>query len=155
VVLYLLEEKRLSPLEVGELINRQAGLLGISDTSADMHDLLSREANDQRAAETVALFCYQAKKFLGTLAAALGGARHAHLHRRSRGACRVSAMAYLRGPGIPRTELDESHNANHAPVVSREGGPVTLRMMPTHANLIIAREHLVTRRAHDAGRSVT
>src|SRR3712207_7927224 len=73
VLLYLLEEKELSPPEVGELINRQAGLLGISETSPDMRDLLSREASDPRAAEAVALFCYGAKKFLGALAAVLGG----------------------------------------------------------------------------------
>ena len=73
VLLYLLEETRLSPLQMGELINRGAGLLGLSGTSADMRDLLSREESDPRAAEAVALFCYQAKKFLGALAAALGG----------------------------------------------------------------------------------
>jgi acetate kinase len=72
VLLYLLEEKELSPTEVSDLVNKQAGLLGVSGTSADMRDLLEREADDPRAAEAVAIFCYQAKKFLGALAAALG-----------------------------------------------------------------------------------
>ena len=49
------------------------GLLGISETSSDMRDLLTREAEDIRAAEAVALFCYQAKKWIGSFAAALGG----------------------------------------------------------------------------------
>lgn len=139
VLLYLLEERRLSPPEVGELINRQAGLLGVSETSADMRDLLSREANDQRAAEAVALFCYQAKKFLGALAAALGGldtliftggiGEHA-------AAVRWRICEGLEFLGL---RLDESRNAEHAPVVSCEGGPVTVRMMPTDENLIIAR----------------
>jgi acetate kinase len=49
------------------------GLLGISETSSDMHDLLERETEDVRAAEAVALFCYQVKKWIGAFAAALGG----------------------------------------------------------------------------------
>ena len=54
-------------------MNRQAGLLGVSGTSPDMRDLLERESADRHAAEAVALFCYQAKKYLGALVAALGG----------------------------------------------------------------------------------
>src|ERR687897_776646 len=73
VPLFLLEECGLTPTELSDLLNKQAGLLGISGTSADMRDLLDREPEDRRAAEAVALFCYQAKKFLGALVAALGG----------------------------------------------------------------------------------
>jgi acetate kinase len=109
------------------------------DASADMHDLRSREANDPRAAETVALFCYQAKMFLGTLAAALvvldtliftgGVGEHAASVR----------WRICEGLEFLGLRLDGSHNADHAPVVSREGGPVTVRIMLTHENLIIAR----------------
>jgi acetate kinase len=73
VLLYLLEERGLIPREIGDLINRRAGLLGVSETSADMRDLLNRETSDPRAAEAISLFCYGAKKFLGALTAALGG----------------------------------------------------------------------------------
>src|ERR671932_1066363 len=74
VPLFLLKERGLTPTEVSDLVNKQAGLLAVSETSADMQDLLEREAYDGRAAEAIALFCYQAKKFLGALAvAALGG----------------------------------------------------------------------------------
>ena len=55
------------------MVNHQSGLLGVSETSSDMRDLLAREADDIRAAEAVALFCYQAKKWIGSFAAALGG----------------------------------------------------------------------------------
>ena len=139
VLLYLLEEKELSPPEIGELVNRQAGLLGVSETSADMRDLLSREASDPRAAEAVALFCYQAKKFLGALAAALGGLDTLVF---TGGIGEHSAAVRWRiceGLEFLGLRLDESRNAEHAPVVSREGGPVTVRMMPTDENLIIAR----------------
>ncbi len=55
------------------LVNHESGLLGVSETSHDLRDLLARQDVDVRAAEAVALFCYRAKTWLGALAAALGG----------------------------------------------------------------------------------
>jgi hypothetical protein len=55
------------------MVNRESGLLGVSESSSDMQDLLAQEAHDIRAAEAVALFCYQAKKWIGSFAAAPGG----------------------------------------------------------------------------------
>ena len=55
------------------MVNHESGLLGVSGISPDMRDLLAREAKDVRAAEAVALFCYQARKWIGSFAAALGG----------------------------------------------------------------------------------
>ena len=139
VLLYLLEEKELSPLEVDELVNRRAGLLGLSETTADMRDLLSREPDDARATEAVALFCYQAKKFVGALVAALGGldtlvftggiGEHAAPVR-----WRICEGLELFG-----LRLDVPRNAEHASVVSRDGSPVTVRVIPTYENLMIAR----------------
>lgn len=73
LVRYLIEEEGLSAAGFHELVNRRSGLLGVSETSSDMRDLLARRAHDTRAAEAVALFCYQAKKTIGAFAAALGG----------------------------------------------------------------------------------
>src|SRR6202030_3784187 len=56
-----------------EMVNFKSGLLGVSETSSDMHDLLKNETQDARAAEAIALFCYQVKKWIGAFAAALGG----------------------------------------------------------------------------------
>jgi acetate kinase len=56
-----------------EMVNFQSGLLGLSETISDMRDLLDRETQYVRAAEAVALFCYQVKKWIGAFAAALGG----------------------------------------------------------------------------------
>ena len=55
------------------MVNHESGLLGVSETSSDVRDLLAQEDRDVRAAEAVALFCYQAKKWIGSFAAALGG----------------------------------------------------------------------------------
>ncbi len=54
------------------MVTFPSGLLGVSETSSDIRDLLDLERQDVRAAEAVALFCYQAKKWIGAFAAALG-----------------------------------------------------------------------------------
>jgi acetate kinase len=138
VPLFLLEERGMSPTEVSDLLNKQAGLLGVSGTSADMRDLLDREPDDGRAAEAVGLFCYQAKKFLGALAAALG---------------RLDALVFTGGIGenaAPVRErvcegleflgirIDPERNAAHAPVISTDDASVTVRIVPTDEDLMVA-----------------
>lgn len=140
VLLYLLEAKGMSPSNLKEVVNRQAGLLGISGISSDMQDLLSREAEEPRAAEAIELFCYQAKKFLGALAAVLGGletlvftagiGEHAPSIRRR--IC--EGMEFL---GI---RLDESRNQANAPVISPPEGRVVVRVIKTNEQLMIARQ---------------
>ena len=73
VLVYLMRSERLNADQIDELVNRQSGMLGISETSADMRDLLARRASDIRAAEAVSVFCYQVRKWIGAYAAALGG----------------------------------------------------------------------------------
>jgi acetate kinase len=73
LVSYLARTEQMSATQFQEMVNHASGLLGVSETSSDMRDLLDRETQDVRAAEAVALFCYQAKKWMGAFAAALGG----------------------------------------------------------------------------------
>src|SRR5450631_4259896 len=73
LVWYLASTEKMSAKQFNEMVNFQSGLLGISETSSDMRDLLKGETQDVRAAEAVALFCYQVKKWIGAFAAALGG----------------------------------------------------------------------------------
>jgi acetate kinase len=139
VPLFLLEERGLTPTEVGDLLSKQAGLLGVSGTSADMRDLLEREAYDVRAAEAVALFCYQAKKFLGALAAALGGLDALVF---TGGIGENSATVRERvceGLGFLGIRLDPDRNAAHAPVISNEDASVIVRVVPTDEDLMVAR----------------
>ncbi len=139
VLLYLLQGQGMSPDELNTLVNRRAGLLGVSGSSADMRDLLAREADDPRAADAVALFCYQARKFLGAQAAALGGVEtliftggigeHA-------APVRERICAGLEFLGIA---LDTRRNGAHKPIISRVGAPVTVRVMATDEDLMLAR----------------
>jgi acetate kinase len=121
------------------MVNHASGLLGISETSSDMRDLLTREGEDVRAAEAVALFCYQARKWIGAYAAALGGldtlvfaggiGEHASPVR----------ARICDGLGFLGIDLDESRNATHAPIISTDVGPVTVRIIRTDEELMIAR----------------
>jgi len=70
---YLARTERMTTTQFYEMVNHKSGLLGVSEISSDMRDLLAQEAGDVRAAEAVALFCYQAKKWIGSFVAALGG----------------------------------------------------------------------------------
>jgi acetate kinase len=139
VLIHLLRSRESGSGVLGDLVNREAGLLGVSGTSADMRDLLACEEDDPRAAEAIDLFCYQAKKFLGGLAAALGGldtlvftggiGEHAAPVR-----WRICEGLTLLG-----IRLDQDRNATHASVISREDGAVTVRVVRTDENLMIAR----------------
>ena len=73
VVAALLRNVGGDPTALDRLLNRESGLLGVSETSGDVRDLLAREAADPRAAEALALFCHQTKKWIGAYAAVLGG----------------------------------------------------------------------------------
>jgi acetate kinase len=70
---FFVAEKESSLARAKTILNEKAGLLGVSETSSDMRDLLSKATTDSSAAEAIDLFCYQARKFLGSLVAVLGG----------------------------------------------------------------------------------
>ena len=84
ILLYLLQEKNRTPAALDYLINQRSGLIGISGSTSDMHDLLRREANDPQAAEAIELFCYQAKKFRRRHGGRPRWPGDAGLHRRHR-----------------------------------------------------------------------
>ena len=139
VPLFLLEERGLTPTEVSDLLNKQAGLLGVSGTSADMRDLLGREPDDLRGAEAVALFCYQAKKFLGALAAALGG-HDALVFTGGIGEHSATVRGRIcEGLEFLGIQLEPDRNAAHAPVISSEDTAVSVRVIPTDEDLMVAR----------------
>ena len=69
---YLTRPEQMTPAQFTKMNNFESGLLGISEASADTQELIDRETKDTRAAGTVALFCYQAKKWIGAFADALG-----------------------------------------------------------------------------------
>lgn len=139
VLLYLLEEKGRSPATVDYLVNERSGLLGISEGTSDMRDLLGREAEDPHAAQAVAMYCYQARKHLGALAAVLGGL-DCLVFTAGVGAnaplVRARICEGLEHLGI---QLDPDRNEANASRINRDSSPVSVRVLKTNEELMIAR----------------
>jgi acetate kinase len=139
VIIYLLQEKEMSPAAVNHLINHQAGLLGISGISSDMQDLLAQEDTQADAILALKIFCYQARKFIGALATVLGGLDTfvftAGIGENS-ATIRARICANLEFLGI---HLDLDLNNENAPIISKKDSPVTVRVMKTNEELMIAR----------------
>ncbi|MDQ2770907.1 MAG: acetate/propionate family kinase [Bacteroidota bacterium] len=139
VAAYLMKNEKLTAPQFNHLIHHESGLLGVSETSSDMQDLLVAQATDERAADAVALFCYQARKWMGAFAAVLGGldtlvfAGGIGEHAAEVRARICEGLAFL---GI---ELDEARNAAHADVISSEASRITVRIIPTDEERMIAR----------------
>lgn len=135
---YLARTEGMTAGQFNAMVNAHSGLIGISETSSDVRDLMKRERRDKRAAEALSLFCYQAKKWIGALTAALNGLdtlifaggigeNAAEIRARICG-----GLEYL---GL---ELDAARNKVAAPVISRKGSRVTVRIIRTDEELLLA-----------------
>jgi acetate kinase len=121
------------------MASHESGLLGVSETTSDMRELLALEATDVRAAEAIALFCYQARKWVGAFSAALDGLDtlvFAGGIGENAPAVRARICAGLRSLGV---ELDPAANERNAPVISVRWSRVTVRVIHTDEELVIAR----------------
>ncbi len=139
VAWYMMQHENLSSEQFKHLINRESGLLGISETSSDMGDLLGRETTDERAAEAVALFCYQVKKWTGAYAAALGGLDTLVF---AGGIGENSAVVRARiceGLEFLGIQIEEEYNQQNAAVISAKQSRVVVRVMHTDEELMIAK----------------
>ena len=138
LVWYLARTEGLDAKRFNQMVNFKSGLLGVSETSSDMRDLLDNEARDPRAAEAVALFCYQVKKCVGSFAAALGGL-DALVFAGGIGENAPAVRARVcDGLGFLGIELDAGRNARNEGVISAAAGRVTVRVMHTDEERMIA-----------------
>ncbi len=144
VLLYLLQQRGMTPAELEDLLYNRSGLFGVSGISSDMRTLLASERAE--AKEAVELFCYRVARELGSLAAALGGldglvftagiGEHA-------APVRAAVLAQSRWLGLT---LDEAANERHVPRISQLGATPSAWVIPTDEELVIAR-HVRTLRA--------
>jgi acetate kinase len=143
LIIYMARSEKMTVKQLNKMVNFQSGLLGVSESSSDMHDLLDRETEDERAADAVAMFCYHVKKCIGAFAAVLGG---------------VDTLIFTGGIGenspIVRSRicagleflgiaLEEKQNDANAGMISTSVSRVTVRVIHTDEELMIA--HLVCR----------
>ncbi len=139
LLVYMIRNEGMNADQLEDLVNRRSGLRGVSDGSPDMRDLLARQGDDPRCAEAVALFCYQARKWIGAMTAALGG---------------LDTLVFAGGIGEYATEvrwricadlgflgvhLNEAQNAANAPRISSDDSPAVVRVIRTDEESMIAR----------------
>ena len=136
---YLSQIENVSPQQFHDMVNHESGLLGVSETTSDIRELLAREKDDVRAAEAMALFCYQAKKYICAMAGALdgldtlvfsGGIGENALEVRER---------ICAGLGFLGIKLDSQQNASSANVISVKDSRVTVHVIRTDEEWIIAK----------------
>ena len=139
VAWYLMKSGALSPKQFNHLVNHESGLLGISGSSADMRELIKVQHSDSRAAEAVELFCYQAKKWIGSFAAALHGLDTLVFSGgigENSPEVRERICHGLRFLGI---ELDKAKNLKNETIISSDKSTVSVRVIKTNEELMIAR----------------
>jgi len=139
LVAYLAHTEQMSSMQFDAMMNHESGLLGISETSSDMGDLLAIESSDSSAAEAVAVFCYQAKKQIGAFTAALGGLDTLVFAGGIGENAAVVRERICTGLGFLGIELDASRNATNAAVISTDTSRVAVRVIRTDEGLMIAR----------------
>jgi acetate kinase len=138
LVWYLARTEKMSDKQFNEMVNFQSGLLGVSETSSDMHDLLDHETQDVRAAEAVALFCYQIKKWIGAFAAALSGLNTLVFAGGIGEKAPIVRARICDGLGFLGIELEEKRNAANEGVISIDASRVKVRVIRTDEELMIA-----------------
>ena len=136
---FLAHTERMSSAEFDHMINRESGLLGVSETSADMRELLALETSDFRAAEAVALFCYQAKKVIGAYAAALGGLDTLVFAGGVGENAPVVRARICEGLEYLGLEIDASRNQGSEEIISSAASRVVVRVIRTDEEWVIAR----------------
>lgn len=133
-----------SPSQFAHMANTESGLLGVSGRTAEMYYLLQHQKTDPHAAEAVELFSYHAAKAIGSLSAVLGGVdslvfsggigeRSAEVRQRI-----CANLSYL---GI---ELDSKRNEKNNRLISRDGSPAGVHIIPTNEALLIATQTIQT-----------
>jgi acetate kinase len=139
LVRYFAETEHMTAAQFDRMVNHESGLLGISETSSDMQDLLAREADDSRAAEAVAHFCYHVKKWIGAMAAALGGLDtlvFAGGIGENSPAVRARICEDL---GFLGVRFDAIRNSKSRALISTDKSRVQVRVIRTDEDAIIAR----------------
>jgi acetate kinase len=136
---FLIKQEGMDIENFAYMTNRESGLLGISETTADMYSLLQQEDNDPRSKAAVNSFCYHVRKAIGALSASLNGL---DLIVFSGGIGEQSAPIRARvceGLSYLGVEVDSEKNNQNSEIISKEG-TITIRVLHTEEEQIIARD---------------
>lgn len=137
VLLYMVDQEGMSPAELGEMLYRRSGLLGLSGVSSDMRSLLASDVPSAR--EAIDYFTARVRRETGALTAALEGL-DALVFTGGIGENAAEIRAEVcAGLGWLGVRIDPAANDASARVISAEGAPVTVMVIPTNEELVIAR----------------
>lgn len=139
LISYLMNTQAMSASQFNQMVNSQSGLLGISETSSDMRELLACEAKDVRAAEAIAMFCYQIRKCIGAYAAALGGLDTLIFAGGIGENLPLIRERICQGLEFLGIKLDPEQNAANANLISSADARVRTHRIPTDEEQMIAR----------------
>jgi acetate kinase len=134
----LARKENMTPDRFYQMANFESGLLGVSETSSDMRDLLAREQEDTRAADAIALFCYTVRKTIGAYAAALGGLDTLVFSGGIGENAPVIRARICEGLDFLGIVLDAARNEANAPLISNEAARVAVCVIKTDEELQIA-----------------
>ena len=141
---FLARREKMTPAQFEQMVNHQSGLLGLSETSSDVRDLLAREATDPRAADAIAVFCYQAKKWIGAYAAALGGLDTLVFAGGIGENAPLIRARICDGLGFLGISVSGPRNAANAAQIATRASRVSVRIIRTDEELMIARSVIRT-----------
>jgi acetate kinase len=146
IIDFISTKEGLSSREVESLLNTQSGLIGVSGLTNDMRELLdeAREHNDRRALLAIEIFCYRARKYIGSYLAAMGGADAVVFTGgigENSAEVRSRICEGLQWMGL---ELDDDRNQAHTGgregVISKDDSRLAAYVIPTDEELLIARD---------------
>lgn len=139
ILLYLMNEKGYGSVRIDQLVNHQAGLLGVSNISSDVKTLLDKRKSEPYADQAIEMFCYQIRKHVGALAAVLGGIDTLVFTGGIGEKAAPVRWSICQGLEYLGVRLDSEQNAIHAHTISIPGSPCIVRVVQTNEDLIIAR----------------
>jgi acetate kinase len=142
---YLSKTTNMTLKQFYSMVNHESGLLGISETSPDIRDLLELESTDLRAAEAIAIFCYQAKKMIGAYAAALGGLDTLVFSGGIGENSPVIRERICQGLNFLGISIEAESNASNAKLISTHESQVKIHVIHSDEELVIAQyvKHLI------------
>ena len=135
---YLAHSEKMTPVQFSQMVNHESGLLGVSELSADIRDLLAQEQHDARAAEAITLYCYQVKKWIGSFAAALGGLDTLVFSGGVGENAPSIRVRICEGLGFLGIELNPLFNEKGSGLISTDSSRVSVRVMRTDEEQTIA-----------------
>ncbi|MHB8207146.1 acetate/propionate family kinase [Mucilaginibacter sp.] len=138
VSLFLLKQAKMTPDELDDLLSKQSGLIAIAG-KRDVQELLKMEPDHPKAKKALTLFCYSARKFIGSLAAAMGGLDMLVFTGGIGENSAIIRERICKELGFIGIELDPKENRDNKPVISKVNSSVSVRVIPTNEELMIAR----------------